>query len=50
MFSSVFSVFHFFLILLRKDFLKRKLDPQAESYWEKRETREIDIERYEKQY
>jgi len=50
MFLSVFSVFHFFLILLRKDFLKRKLDPSAESYWEKRETLEIDVERYEKQY
>lgn len=50
MFLSIFSVFHFFLILLRKDFLKRKLDPSAESYWEKRETQEIDVERYEKQY
>ncbi len=50
MFLSIFSVFHFFLILLRKDFLKRKLDPSAESYWEKRETLEIDVERYEKQY
>ncbi len=47
---SVFSVFHFFLILFRKDFLKRKLDPSAESYWEKRETLEIDVEKYEKQY
>jgi hypothetical protein len=50
MFLSVFSVFHFFLILLRKDFLKRKLDPSADSYWEKRESREINVERYEKQY
>jgi hypothetical protein len=50
MFLSIFSVFHFFLILLRKDFLKRKLDPSAESYWEKRETQEINVERYEKQY
>jgi len=50
MFLSVFSVFHFFLILLRKDFLKRKLDPSAGSYWEKRKTLEIDVERYEKQY
>jgi len=50
MFLTVFSVFHFVLILLRKDFLKRKLDPSAESYWEQRETQEIDVERYEKQY
>ncbi len=50
MFLSVFTVFHFFLILLRKDFLKRKLDPSAESYWEKRETQEVNVERYEKQY
>ena len=50
MFLSVFSVFHFFLILLRKDFLKRKLDPLAQSYWEKRETGDINVERYEKQY
>jgi hypothetical protein len=50
MFLSIFSVFHFFLILLRKDFLKRKLNPTADSYWEKRETQEIDVERYEKQY
>ncbi len=50
MFLSVFSVFHFFLILLRKDFLKRKLDPSTQSYWEKRETGDINVERYEKQY
>lgn len=50
MFLSIFSVFHFFLILFRKDFLKRKLDPSAESYWEKREPREINVTRYEKQY
>jgi hypothetical protein len=50
MFLSVFSVFHFFLILFRKDFLKRKLNPSAESYWEKREIGDIDVERYEKQY
>jgi hypothetical protein len=50
MFLSVFSVFHFFLILLRKDFLKRKLNPSAESYWEKREIKDVNVERYEKQY
>jgi Saxitoxin biosynthesis operon protein SxtJ len=50
MFLSIFSVFHFFLVLLRKDFLKRKLEPSAESYWEKRETSEINVARYEKQY
>jgi hypothetical protein len=50
MFLSVFSVFHFFLILLRKDFLKRKLDSSIDSYWEKREIKDIDVERYEKQY
>jgi hypothetical protein len=50
MFLSVFTVFHFFLILFRKDFLKRKLDSSLPSYWEKRETREINVERYEKQY
>lgn len=50
MFLSIFSVFHFFLVLLRKDFLKRKLDSSAESYWEKREKGKIDVERYEKQY
>jgi hypothetical protein len=50
MFLSVFSVFHFFLVLFRKDFLKRKLDPSTQSYWEKRETGDIHVERYEKQY
>lgn len=50
MFLSIFSVFHFFLVLLRKDFLKRKLEPSAESYWEKHKTSEINVERYEKQY
>ncbi len=50
MFLVFFSMFRFFLILFRKDFLKRDLDASRESYWENRETQEIDVERYEKQY
>jgi saxitoxin biosynthesis operon SxtJ-like protein len=50
MFLFFFSIFRFFLIILRKDFLKRDLDASRESYWENRETQEIDVARYEKQY
>lgn len=50
MFLVFFSVFHFVLIIFRKDFLKRNLDASRISYWENRETGEIDVERYEKQY
>lgn len=50
MFLVFFSTVRFFLIIFRKDFLKRDLDASRESYWENRETGEIDVERYEKQY
>ena len=50
MFLTIFSIFRIFLIIFRKDFLKRNFDASRESYWENRETQEIDIERYEKQY
>ena len=50
MFLFFFSIFRFFLVIFRKDFLKRDLSASRESYWENRETGEIDVERYEKQY
>lgn len=50
MFLFFFSLFHLFLVIFRKDFLKRNLDASKESYWENRETGEINVERYEKQY
>jgi len=50
MFLVFFTIFRFFLIIFRKDFLKRDLDASRESYWENRETGEINVERYEKQY
>ncbi len=49
-FLVFFSIFHMFLILFRKDFLKRKFEPAKDSYWENREAQEISLERYKNQY
>lgn len=49
-FLTVFTVFRMFLVLLRKDFLKRKFEPAKDSYWENREAQEISLERYKNQY
>ena len=46
-----FSLMHFIFWVIRKDFMKRKFDLSAESYWQKHETySDDDSKRYEKQF
>jgi len=49
-FYFVFGVAGIILRILRKDLLKLKIQPVDGSYWEKREQRPFDKERYHRQF
>ena len=49
-FYLVFAPVGLVLRLIKKDLLDRKIEPQRDSYWLKKEHIEFDKSRYEKQY
>ncbi len=50
MFYLIFTPIGLILKLLRKDLLELKIDKAGETYWKKKERRELGIASYEKQF
>ncbi len=50
MFYLIFTPIGLILKLLRKDLLELKIDKAAETYWKKKEKKELGIVSYEKQF
>lgn len=49
-FFTMFVAYRFLLLLFRKDPLRRKLDPDAPSYWSEKEGGNTTIEDFRRQY
>lgn len=50
MFYGVFAPIGIFFRLTKKDYLNRKIEPESDSYWQKRDTQPLDKDRYKRQF